>query len=111
MGGAFVTPEQYDRLTDWDIIHVYLAPRDDEGALVTLKRRISRARLGGLPEDAQRELPSVEELQVPREALLLGVPMDYTLMFFQVWRARGLDAESTMAKFREKVKEVPPNMM
>jgi hypothetical protein len=110
MGGPTITPAVYDTISDWDLIHIYLAPRDQDGTLVTLRTRIRRAAgWPGEPEEDGEPLPDpLASLNVPRDALLMGVPTDYVCMFFQVWRNRGLSDEETMVKFRQLVKEVPP---
>ena len=105
-----ILPWQYDKISDWDLSHVYLAPRDADGTLVTLRTRIRRAAgwLGEPENDWEPPADPLASLNLPREALFMGVPTDYVCMFFRVWRKRGLSDEETMERFRQMVKEVPP---
>jgi len=87
---TYMTPGLYDRLSDRVIIDSYLAPRNKKGELIPYRRRHPDRsdEKTGSPDASARELPSAEELGVPPEAFLLGPPMDYTLMFWQTWKAR-----------------------
>lgn len=104
-----IAPDTYSRLSDRQILRVYLAPRDDDGDLVPecdqddrgsredrRRRRWNRRRI----EAAGRELPPVEELKVPDEVIHSGVQMSYVLMFWQVWRGRGLTSEQVLERWR-----------
>jgi len=110
LGGAFVSPHVWKQISDWDKLHVYLAPRDDEGDLITLRRRISRARAeSGDPDNAGQEFPSMKELGVPEWAIYVGVPMCYVLGFWQQEARKGKKPEEIEAKFRDLIKKVPPS--
>ena len=110
MGGPTILPWQYAKISDWDLIHVYLAPREEDGTFILLRERLRRAG-GQADEEKEQEPPEdpITALNVPREALFMGVPMQYVLMFWQVWRRRGMAEDQIMEKFREQVKEVPPH--
>jgi hypothetical protein len=112
-----MTPELFAALSDQQIASVYLAPRDKKGRLIPewkLLRRRERAAPGGAPEPtgdprrAGRELPAPESLDIPPEALLMGVPMAYVSMFWSVWVRRGALPADIMRRFREQVKACRP---
>lgn len=94
-----MTPELYGRLSDYQVCEVYFAPRDKEDRLVRFWERNDDEE-----PNALRGFSSAEELGVPREALLCGVPMDFVLMFWTVWRQRGKDAPWILNRFREYLK-------
>jgi hypothetical protein len=101
-----MTPALYWTLTDYELANVYFAGRDDDHRLIPLRRRQADRRDAaqtGSPDRAGRELPSREELGVPAEAFNLGVPQDYTLMFFQCWVRRGEKPDAILTRFREHV--------
>lgn len=114
MGGfGGITPEQYYKLSDRQILDSYLAEFDEDRRLVPLKRRIWNARypdtVTGDPDRAGRELPSVESLDIPQEVLLCGVPMDYVLMWWSIWRKRATyNTEELLAKWWSERGELPP---
>lgn len=104
-----ITPAVYAGLSDRQILKVYLAPRDDDGDLIPecdqddrgsredrKRRRWHRRRI----EAAGKELPPVEDLKVPDEVIHQGVQMSYVLMYWQVWRGRGLTSEQVLEKWR-----------
>jgi hypothetical protein len=107
---AGVTPAVYAGLSDWQIAEVYLAPRDDDHQLTAYRRRHRRPEDGptGRPEDAGRELKSAEELGVPGECFFQGPGRAYVLMFWQVWRGRGLSVEQTLGRWQAQLKRCPP---
>jgi len=109
MGGPTITPAQYAALSDWDILHVYLAPRDEDGSLVPLRQRFRDA-AGDSGDDEEAELSGdpIAALSVPREALLLGATAQFCAMFFAVWRRRGLPEPEILEKYREQLRLVPP---
>ena len=102
----FISPEEYARLSDWQILNVYLAAPDDEGRPIPMRGRSSEEGDGptGDPDLAGRELPSAKELELPADALAYGVPMDFVLMSFQTYRSRGLTAEQATERWRERMK-------
>jgi hypothetical protein len=114
MGGPTILPAQYKTISDWDLLHVYLAPRDDQGDFITLRRRIAYA--AGFPdqldseseEGAEPPIDPIAASGIPREAFLMGVPVCYVLMFFKTWRDRGFDDQAAMEKLKAKIAEVPP---
>lgn len=53
-------------------------------------------------EAAGRELPSVEEMRIPDEVIYSGVQMAYVLVYWQVWRGRGLTSEQVLEKWRQE---------
>ena len=104
-----VSADTYSRLSDRQILKVYLAPRDEDGDLVPecdqddrgsradrRRRRWNRRRI----EAAGKELPPVEELKIPEEVIHSGVQMAYVLMYWQVWRGRGLTTEQVLERWR-----------
>lgn len=104
---AGITPGVYASLSDRQIVHVFLAPRDEDGVLIPEARQKDTA-AGKLEawrqerlDRAGQELPSLEDLEVPDEAFTRGVPMAFVLMFWQVWRSRGLTAAETLERWRE----------
>jgi hypothetical protein len=105
-----VTPGVYARLSDWQIVEVYLAPRDDEHKLVPYRTRHRKPSDGptGRPGDAHRELKSAGELGVPKECFYQGPGRGYVLMFWQVWRGRGLSVEETLERWRAQLRRCPP---
>jgi hypothetical protein len=99
---GYMTPELYASLSDRVILGCYLSQRDEDGALIPERRRRreqserSRSSRGhgqsgeptGRPEDAARELPSAESLEIPALVWDSGTPGDFTLMWWQTWRSR-----------------------
>jgi hypothetical protein len=91
---SYMTPELYASLSDRVILGCYLAQRDEDGALIPERRRRrehsrgSRGEPTGRPEDAARELPSAESLEIPALVWDSGTPGDFTLMWWQTWRSR-----------------------
>lgn len=78
--------------------------------MISLRQRLRRlnGETTGSLENAARELPSVEELDIPAEVLSAGVPLDYTLLFWSVWRKRGMETEYILARWREMIAAQPP---
>ncbi len=104
--------EIYDRTPDRVIVGCYFAPRDKDGRLVSQAgRRQARQRKAtgevaaptGHPDAAGRELPPAESLEVPAEVWADGVPMDYTLMFWQWGRRRAMSTEQIVTAWRREV--------
>lgn len=54
------------------------------------------------------KLPTIEDLNLPREVLLAGVPLQYLRMFWAVWRRRGCPEDEITDRFWKQVHEVPP---
>lgn len=110
-----LTWERYLGETDWRILHCYLAPRDEENhALIPLRVRMGRTRpdpegATGDPDRAAQELPKAEDLGVPAEVFACNVPVSYILMFWAVWKRRGLNSETILEKFYSKLDECPPH--
>lgn len=98
-----VTPAVYATLTDWQILHVLFAARDDEHRLIPLRRRLAgehSSKPPGHPDNAAGELRSDEELGIDEEALAVGrtfkpraIPLGFMRMWFQQRRDHGLSVE------------------
>lgn len=97
---AGMTPALYASLTDRQIVLIYAAPRNKEGALIPESDRDTEEE----SEEAWQPPPLPAELGIPDKVLCSGVQMDWVRTFYQVWRGRGLTAEATTAKFWEKTK-------
>ncbi len=102
MGFTGMTPDIYFSLTDFQVATLLLAERDEDGAVIPEcnlagGRERKRLRSAGTVERAGEELPSAEALKLPPEVMAdmqtHGFPMDWTLCWWQVWRAR--DTETT----------------
>lgn len=93
-----MAPGLYARLSDYQICEVYFAERDKDNNLVPFWQRQA------VPGADRNGFPSAEELGVPREALLMGVPMDFVLMFWQVWRGRGKEPDWILGRFKDYLK-------
>ena len=99
-------------MSDRQILLVYLAERDEDGDLILecdlaerrqdpegeTRRRWNRER----PDRAGKELPSVEEMQIPDEVIYSGVQMAYVLVYWQVWMSRGLTSEHVLERWRQE---------
>jgi hypothetical protein len=116
MGGNRMMPWEYDRLDDWTILNVYLAPRDkDTGELRLLRDRlgITKSDLAELERYGKRR-PTIKELDIPREAWLMGATGTFVRMWWELWRSdlpgRGKTSEQTMELFKAKLRQCPPRM-
>lgn len=113
MSGPTITPEQYRKISDWDLLHVYLhAVRDDDGIYIPIGQRIKQS-AGYFESDGEEDSEPAKDpiaaLGVPREALFLGVPVQYAVMFFNVYRNRGMKDDGEILKLLQaKIREVPP---
>jgi hypothetical protein len=110
LGGRLLLPWDYDRIDDWTLVNVYLAPHDDDGRLIPIRKRMLVLAGGqtGDPDQVGRELPAPDSLDIPHEALHAGYPMSYTVLFWKVWKQRGLATEAIMEKFKETLKVYKP---
>lgn len=92
--------EQIARLTDRQIAKVINLPRDEHGEL------IAPGRMGAGDVGPQ---PSAVEANVPEEALALAaersVPTAFVLAWWQVWRSRQAEQQTTDADLLEKWRE------
>lgn len=116
LGVTGITPALYANFSDEFIWELLTAERDKDGVVLP-EYKLPQSRRGGKrttdkhggdPEQANRELPSKESLQIPDEAFryrmegkATGPPTGFVLMFFQVWAKRGLSPQETMAKWDE----------
>ena len=113
MGGCGgLTWDVYCDTPDRILCDSYLAERDDEHQIVTLRQRRRRQQdsggITGNPDRAGRELPKPTDLRIPEEAysvnrrlLLMPSGQAYLLMFFQIWRRR--QSEGVLTKEGEPI--------
>lgn len=105
-GFGGVSKSEFYQLSYREIFESYFAEFDDDGELVPLRRRLRR--LGETL--APCEMPSAETLDIPPDVLLCGVPMDYVLSWWSVWRQRGtLTTEQLTERWYEERRAAPPH--
>lgn len=107
-GFSGFTPAVYASLSDMQIIDLVFALRDDDEKIITeaKARQDIRDRL-------QREpLPTIEQLEIPQEALMFGnpqlgsmVPLFNVRLFWHVWKRRGTSNDEIMTKWAEDCKQ------
>jgi len=108
-----ITPELYARLSDYQVTEIYFAPRDKDLNLIPFYERLADREQ---QEEEQAEpvrsptagLGTVEELGVPQEMLLKGIPMDFVLLFYRTWRDRGKTAEWVTERFGKYIRNELP---
>lgn len=93
-GFGGVSKTEFYRLSYREIFESYFAEFTDDGELVPLRRRYKRLRERRFENEHGRpRLPLLDELGVPEDVLQCGVPLDYTRLFWAIWRRRGLPTE------------------
>lgn len=113
MGGfGGLTWDRYLDTPDRILRDAYLAERDDDHHVVTMRQRWRRQQesggLSGSPDRAGRELPSREALNIPAEAwavnerlAMMPSGQAYCQMFWSVWRRR--QSEGVLAEQGELI--------
>ena len=109
-GFGGVSKSEFYTLSWREIFESYFAEFTEDGELVTWRQRLRRlaGELTGDPDQADRELPSVESLDIPPVVLTCGVPLDYTLMFWGLWRKRGMVTEYILDRWWEMCDQYQP---
>jgi hypothetical protein len=111
-GFGGVSKSEFYALSWREIFESYFAEFTEDGDLVPLRQRMRRLQgeASGDPAHADRELPSVEELEIPANVLVCGVPMDFALMWWGIWRRRGVfSTEQLLEKWCEEMRRSPPH--
>ncbi len=105
-GFGGLTASEYNATADRDVLESYFAPRDDRGNLIPLAERLAEAGIG--QKNPWKLFKSPEELQIPAAAYAVTgsdgrpPPTEYLLMFWQVWRNRGMGTAEILERWRAK---------
>jgi hypothetical protein len=101
-----MSAREYAASSDWQILNVLFAERDDDHYLIPIKRRLRereiRRRVS--PEVYQASPLPISELNVPPEALDLMPPFmsqGYVSMFWQTAKRYGFDDATVLQRWKD----------
>lgn len=112
MGGfGGVSKSAFYRLSYREIFESYFAEFDGDHHLVPLRHRYQQMRmaLGTEVRSGNGKVLTLEELAIPPAVLSCGVPLDFTRLWWSVWRRRDLyTTEQLEEKWWQEMRQAPP---